>query len=294
MNALQRIGVIVVYEWRRALAKKWFFVLVIMAFAVQILVFAVFNYLITSPLNVPPSLLENIKETKPLMWVVEVLAPQGFFMSIIAIMIAGGSMAEEYEAGITDVMLSKPIRRLEYMTGKYLGGFSLLSFVAALTTTVGVILASVFGPQNSLQLMPIMYLAMVFSNMVFLSLAFMLSEVLRRSTLAYFSAALIAFMHVFMHLISFVYSFTGEELYNEISKWLPDGGTSRFPSLLMGHLMDIPSNPFISSFISTYVSHEAGGSDILLAVALIVTYTAIFIAVAAIRIVKSDVTKKTA
>jgi ABC-2 type transport system permease protein len=294
MNALQRIAIIVVYEWKRALAKKWFFALVVMAFAVQILVFVVFNYLITFPLNVPPSLLEGINQTKPVMWIVEVLSPQGFFMSIIAIMIAGGSMAEEYEAGTTDVMLSKPITRLEFITGKYLGDFSLLSFVAALTTLLGVILASAFGSQDSLQFIPYIYLAIIFSNTVFLSLAFMLSEVLRRSTLAYFSATLIAFMHVFMHLISFVYSFTGEQLYNEISKWLPGGGTSTFPALVMGELVDIPSNPFISSFVTTYVSHTGGGSDILLTGALIVVYSAIFITVATIRIVRSDVTKKTA
>jgi len=145
------------------------------------------------------------------MWVVEVLIPQGFFMSLIVIMIAGGSMSEEYEHGTSDILLSKPITKLEYMTGKYLGGLSLLSFVAALTTILGVILAvAFFSPQESLQFIPHIYLAIVYSNLVFLSLAFMFSEVLRRTTLSYFSAigVFIASMAI-SGVLSLVHSFTG-------------------------------------------------------------------------------------
>jgi ABC-2 type transport system permease protein len=289
MNALQRVAVIVSYEWKRALAKKWFFALVILAFAIQVLIFVVFNYLFTNPpTGMPSALLDGLEQIKPFMWTVEVLIPQGFFMSLIVIMIAGGSMSEEYEHGTSDILLSKPITKLEYMAGKYLGGLSLLSFVAALTTILGVILAvAFFSPQESLQFVPHIYLAIVYSNLVFLSLAFMFSEVLRRTTLSYFAAigVYIASM-VISGVLSLVHSFTGEQLYLDVSKGLPDWGASNFPSFVMGKLMNVPNNPFISS--------TQGGSDLLLAGALIAVYTAIFIVVASIRLVRSDVTKKTA
>ena len=136
MNAFQRIGTIVSYEWKRTLAKKKFFVFVILAFTVQILIFVILNYLFTNP---PPMMpLFFLEQIKPVMWIIEALAPQGLFMSLIAIMIAGGSMSEEYEHGTSDILLSKPITRIEYVVGKYLGGVSLLGFVVALTTALGV------------------------------------------------------------------------------------------------------------------------------------------------------------
>ena len=289
MNSLQRVAIIVGYEWRRALAKKWFFALVILAFAIQVLVFVVFNFLFTNPpTNLPHILQVSLEQIKPFMWIVEVLTPQGFFMSLIVIMIAGGSMSEEYEQGTSDILLSKPITKLEYMTGKYLGGLSLLSFVAALTTVLGVILAiAFFSPQESLQFIPHIYLAVVYSNLVFLSLAFMFSEVLRRTTLSYLSAigVFIASM-VVSGVLSAVYGFTGEQLYLDVSKWLPNWGVSSFPSFVMEKLMDVP--------ITLFTPTTQGDSDILLAGAFIAVYTAIFIIVATIRLVRSDVTKKTA
>jgi len=290
MNALRRVAVIIGYEWRRALAKKWFFALVILAFAIQVLVFVVFNFLFTNPPpNLPHGLQANLEQIKPFMWTFEVLIPQVFLMMpLIVIMIAGGSMSEEYEQGTSDILLSKPITKLEYMTGKYLGGLSLLSFVAALTTVLGAILAiAFFSPQESLQFIPHIYLAIVYSNLVFLSLAFMFSEVLRRTTLSYFSAigVFIASM-VTSGVLSTVHGFTGEQLYLDVSKWLPDWGASNFPSFVMEKLANVPSNPFISP--------TQGESDLLLAGAFIAVYTAIFIIMATIRIVRSDVTKKTA
>ena len=288
MNALQRVAVIVAYEWRRALAKKWFFALVILAFAIQVLVFVVFNFLFTNPPSgMPPPLLDALQRTKPFMWIVEVLTPQGFFMSLIVIMIAGGSMSEEYEHGTSDILLSKPITKLEYMTGKYLGGLSLLSFVAALTTILGVILAvAFFSPQESLQFIPHIYFAIVYSNLVFLSLAFMFSEVLRRTTLSYFSAIGVFIASIVIGgVLSAVHSFTGEQLYLDVSRWLPNWGASNFPSFVMGKLVDVPSNPFISP--------TQGDSDLLLAGVFVAVYTVIFIVLTTIRLVRSDVTKKT-
>ena len=290
MNALRRVAVIIGYEWRRALAKKKFIALIILVFAVQIMIFVIFNYLFTNPpTGLPTPLQEQIEQaleqTRPLMWIVEVLAPQGLFMSLVAIMIAGGSMSEEYERGTADILLSKPITKIEYLTGKYLGGLLLLSFVTALATMLGTILAvAFFSPQEHLQFIPHIYLAVLYSNLVFLSLAFMFSEIFRRTTLALLSAVgvFIASM-VISGILSGIHGFTGESLYLEVSKWLPSWSVSNFPSFLMGELLNEPSTMFAS----------LARGDLLLAGALIAVYTTVFIVVAIVRLVRSDVTKRT-
>jgi ABC-2 type transport system permease protein len=283
MNAFQRVATIISYEWKRTLARKKFIVFVIIAFVVQILIFVIFNYLFTNPPPLMPTFF--LEQTKPMMWIVEALAPQGLFMSLVAIMISGGSMSEEYEHGTADILLSKPIAKIEYMTGKYLGGVSILSFVVALTTALGVILAtSFFSPQEHLHFVPHVYLAIVYSNLVFLSLAFMFSEVFRRTTLALLSAVgiFIASM-VTSGVLSAVYAFTQEQLYLDASKWLPNWCVSNFPDFVISELVAISSTPFVS----------VGQVETVLAGALIAVYTIVFIAMAVIKLIKSDVTKKT-
>ncbi len=284
MSFLRRSANLIVYEWKRALAKKKFYVLVILAFVLQIGVLALFNYFFTNP---PPefpveALLEGMK---PLMWIVGVLGPQGLFIPFIAIIIAGGSMSEEYEHGTADILLSKPITKLEYMTGKYLGGLTLLGFVIALTTALGVILSfAFFGPQESLQFVPHLYAALVYANLIFFSLAFMLSEVLRGTTLAMLAAIgiLVASM-VISGFLSTMYLMTQEQIYMDITKLLPNWSVSSFPSFLLAELITVPTSPFITV--------ESG--DLLLAGVIIAGYIAVSIIVAITRLVKSDVSKKT-
>lgn len=197
-------------------------------------------------------------------------------------------MSEEYEQGTADILLSKPITKIECLAGKYLGGLSLLSFVTALATILGIILTvAFFSPQEDLQFVPHIYLAVVYSNLVFLSLAFMFSEVLRKTTLAYLSAigVFIGSM-ITSGVLSSVYAFTGESIYLDASKWLPNWSASNFPSFVMGELLDAPSIMFTS-----LVYEEL---DLLLAGSLIAVYTVASILIAALRLVRSDVTKKAA
>lgn len=283
MSFFQRSANLIVYEWRRALAKKKFYVLVILAFVLQIGVLALFNYFFTHPSPHFPieALLE---ETKPTMWIVGVLGPQGLFIPFIAIIIAGGSMSEEYEQGTADILLSKPITKLEYMTGKYLGGLTLLSFVIALTTALGVILSfALFGPQESLQFVPHLYAAIVYANLLFFSLAFMLSEVLRRTTLAMLATIGILVASVIISgILSTMHLITQEQIYMDITKLLPNWSVSNFPSFLLAELTTVPFSPFIIV--------ESG--DLLLAGAIIAGYIAASILVATTRLVKSDVSKR--
>ena len=176
MGALGRVAVIAGYEWRRALAKKKIFALIILAVAFQTLIMVGERELFGG------GFLTN--EASSLIWITSVLEG-GLFVQLIAIIVGGGSMSEEYEHGTADILLSKPIKRVEYVSGKFLGGFSLLAMVEALITFVGVALSlGFFGAQSGLQFAPIMFLAIVYSSLIFFCLSFMFSEVFRGTTLA--------------------------------------------------------------------------------------------------------------
>jgi len=285
MNAFQRIATIIGYEWRRAIAKKKFLVLMILALALQVGLFALFYYFFTNP---PPGFTvigPSLEEVKAMMWLVGVLGTQSLFIPLIAIVIAGGSMSEEYERGTADILLSKPITKIEYMTGKFLGGLSLLGFVIALTTTLGATLAyGLFGPQESIQFAPVIYLVLLYSNMLFFSMAFMFSEVFRRTTLSILAAVGILVASSFIGgILSMMYFMTQEQLYLEVSKWLPNWSVSNLPSFVASELITAPQSPFVSM----------PSGDIQLAATIIAVYTIASILIAALKLVRSDVTKRT-
>lgn len=299
MSALRRITVIVGYEWRRALAKKSILALIILATTLQILIMFLFSRFTVHTMFLT-------EEVKPFMWILGVLQSQGFFVQLIAIIIAGSTMSEEYEQGTADILLSKPITKVEYLSGKFLGGFSLLALVEVLTTVVGVILASwFFGPQNGLQYVPLIFLAVVYSTLIFFCLSFMFSEVLRRSTLAMLIAFAILFASsIISQLLAWLYMTTKEYLYFYISRGIPTWGANYFPLLLMRELMTIPSTAFFDMINDPLISIEAtirGVSEAILvrealqqAAVIVAVYAIIFILVAVYRLRKSDVTKKTA
>jgi len=274
VNALQRSAVIVGYELRRAIAKKWVLALLILALAIQILPFIFLSRLAE---------FEIINET---MWVIGVLSGQSLFVHLIAILVAGGSMSEEYEHGTADILLSKPITRVEYMTGKFLGGFLLVSFVEVVTTVMGVILAfTFFGPQRDLHFVPLMFVAIVYSTLLFFSITFMFSEVLRRSTLSILMGFGIFIVSLIVgNVLSNLYSFTREQIYMDVNKLLPTWSATTLPSSLATDLKIIPLTG------NGMINLPSG--DVHLATIIVAIYTVIFVLLAYFRLVRSDVTKR--
>jgi ABC-2 type transport system permease protein len=270
MGALRRVGVIAGYEWNRAIAQKKVLALVILAVAFQTLVIVgLYEYYHTPGYGQPVS--------TGFEWISTVLGNQSLFIPLIAIIVAGGSMSEEYEHGTADLLLSKPIRRIEYMFGKFLGGFSLLATVEALITFVGVVLSiGFFGGQVDLQFAPLMFLAIAYSSLIFFCLSFMFSEVFRGTTVA----MLLAFA---VFIASSVMSPILGYLYGTVSRVVPTWAATDFPSLLLSQLINLYSMPLPSPDLGAF--YEA---------ALIITvYAIVFIIIAAFRLLKSDVTKRT-
>jgi ABC-2 type transport system permease protein len=272
MDAFGRISVIAGYEWRRALAKKSVLALVILAVAIQTLVI-VSIYDFSRSTGTTFSGVDS-----GFIWILAVLGGGGlgFFVQLIAIIVAGGSMSEEYEHGTADILLSKPISRTEYLFGKLLGGFSLLAMVEALITFVGVVLSiGFFGAQSYVQFAPLMFLGIAYSSLIFFCLSFMFSEVFRGTTLA----ILLAFA---VYIASSVISPILDFLYGTVARAVPTWAATSFPGLLMSELISA-SNTGLPA-VDTEALYEAA--------LIVAVYAVIFIIIAALRLLRSDVTKK--
>lgn len=280
MTAIQRVFVIVGYEWKRALAKKKILALVILAIVIQVFPFVAFTQISPEFLN---------EDARATMWIFGALGGQGLFIQLVSIIIAGGSTSEEYEHGTADLLLSKPIRRLEYLSGKFLGGFLLLIAVEGLMMVTGVMLGiAFFGPQINLQFAPVILGAIAYSSLLFFSLTFMLSEVVRRGTLAMLAAiGVFIASQILYGVLTVLYTFSqvaGQpvQFYLDLGKALPTWSAGNLPVFIASQVMPILRNPLVT--LTT--------GDIALSAAIIAVYTVASIIIAVTRLIKSDITKK--
>jgi ABC-2 type transport system permease protein len=274
MGSFRRVSVIAGYEWKRAWAKKSLLALVILAVVIQTLI-------ILTDYGYSRSGITFFGVGSNLIWIYAVLGggSEGFFfVQLIAIIIAGGSMSEEYEHGTADILLSKPISRIEYLFGKFLGGFSLLAMIEALITFVGVVLSfGFFGAQSYVQFAPLLFFALAYSSLIFFCLSFMFSEVFRGTTLA----ILLAFaIFIASSVIGSILSF----MNGTVARAVPTWAATNFPGLMMSEMITAPGTSFLIPAVDTEALYEAA--------LIVAVYAAIFFIIAALRILKSDVTKK--
>lgn len=159
----------------------------------------------------------------PYLWVAGVIAPFALFIQFVAILIAAGAMSEEYEAGTAELLLAKPVSRTEFFVGKYLGGYLLLASLIILNAGLSILAASLtYGAQAGLEIVPGIVLAEIYASTLFFTAAFMVGELVRRSSLAYIlSSALIVSSQIVGTYLSIAYGLTGKQLYLTIHMYLP-------------------------------------------------------------------------
>ncbi len=225
----------------------------------------------------------------PYLWILGIFVPEGLFLPFIALLIAAGSMSEEYEQGTAEVLLSKPVSRDEYFAGKYLGGYMLLIMVVVLNGILAVTTATVtFGPQLDLGVLPIIVLSQFVGGLVFYSIAFMAGELVRRSSLSYIVASAVFFIsYVVGGFLSVIYRLTGNVLYHSIDVFLPTSPVSSLP-LLVG----TPSLPAATSAITGFVDLVPTESSVALSLALIACYAMATTLIAVTYFNRVDVAKK--
>jgi ABC-2 type transport system permease protein len=276
-----RVRVFASYEYRRAIARRKVVALVVFTVLLDTVPYYA---LVTNAPNLIP------QEYHPYVWVVGVYAPQSIFLQFIAILVAAGAMSEEYEQGTAELLLSKPVSRAEYFAGKFLGGYALLVTLIFLNGALSLISAyTSFGPQFGLEALPYILLGEAVSSLVFFTMAFMIGELVRRSSLAYIISSATFFaseiLAVYFGLISGV---TGNKLYLQVEKLLPTSPVDSLP-LQLGS-PHLPSGVgFLLSIVGPSQSIEPSLS---LTVQLILLYVASAIVASYGYFSRADVSKK--
>jgi ABC-2 type transport system permease protein len=279
---LGRVWAFARYEIRRATARKKVLVLVV----VTILISTIPVILIKS---VGGSLLPP--DDYPYLWVFGIFVVQGFFLPFTALLIAAGSMSEEYEQGTAEVLLSKPVTRDEYFAGKFTGGFLLITGVILLNATLSVASATfTFGVQDALIVLPPVVLAQVYSALIFYSVAFMSGELVRRSSLSYIIASAVYFTSEIAGIVlRAIYTLTGNVLYLHINVYLPTTPVSSLP-LQIG----LPGLPSGAKDILQLIGSGPTETSVAFSVGLIALYAFVAVAIARTYFNWVDVAKRVA
>ena len=273
------------YEIKRSIARKKVVVLAAFTFLIGTSIYFLLDYVGNSH-----GLQQFLAPYLGYVWVVGVFLPQAFFVQFTALLIAGGAMSEEYEAGTAELLLSKPVSKAEYFVGKFLGGYLLLVFIIVLNIVLAVASATAtFGTQISLEALPLVFVAQAFAAVLFFTVAFMFGEVVRRSSLSYIiSSALFFTSGAFGLILGFIYSLTSTPLYQEIQYYLPTSAVISLPTLLAKH--------YLPSSVGTLLGFLSFGGDvetsIPFSILLIVLYSVSAFVVAFAYFEFADVSRK--
>ncbi len=254
------------YEIKRGIARKK--VLAIWAFAVLLETVPYFVLSTSDVTTIIP------RQAYPYIWVAGVFAPLSLFIPFMGIMIAAGAMSEEYEQGTAELILSKPVSRAEYFLGKFVGGYLLLISTIILSTVLGILAAyAAFGVQEGIDVLPGVILVVAYSSLVFYSLAFMLGEIIRRSSLAYiFSSAIFFSSQILGVYLSVISELTSRDIYRTIHILLPTAAVDSLP--LQYAIPRLPSDvQLIFRFLggANIVEHTIGFSALIIGIYFLAT-----------------------
>jgi ABC-2 type transport system permease protein len=278
---LSRVYAFAAYEIRRAVARKK--VLAMVAFTVLLDTLPYYILASSGSTIIPSNLF-------PYLWIAGVFAPFAFFIQFIAILIAAGAMSEEYEAGTTEILLSKPVSRTEFFVGKFLGGYALLVMLIVLNACLSTVAASLtYGPQAGLDTLPAVILVEAYSSSLFYSIAFMAGELIRRSSLSYILAsAVIVSSQIIGVYLSAAYELTGKTIYQTIHVYLPTTIVGSLPPQFAQPLL-----PGSTQRIFVLILGPGGGTPSeLMAASLIAVYAIVSISVSLVYFRHADVSRR--
>jgi len=280
LSRFEVIYTFVQYEIKRAIARKK--VLALFAFTVLLCVVPYYALSAAGSTLIPNSVY-------PFIWIVGLFAVQPLFLNFTAILIAAGAMSEEYEQGTAELLLSKPVRRIDYFLGKFIGGYILFLAILALAVLLSVGSAfAFFGTQNSLVLVPGLFLAQAFASLVFYSLAFMLGELIRRSSLAYICSSAVFFSSFIMStFLGLIYSLTGNSIYKTVQIYLPTSPANSLP--IQYALPNLPAN---LSQVLRFINTDTVVPTIEMSIAILLTYTLAAVAIAVVYFLRADISRK--
>src|SRR5213593_1305895 len=286
IDKMPRVDIIISfirYEMKRAIAKRK--VLALLAFTILLDTFP--YYALSTATNgtgfIPLA-------AYPYIWVAGVFGLQPLFLNFTAILIAAGAMSEEYEQGTAELLLSKPVERNDYFAGKFLGGYTLFLTILAFNIILSVASAfTFFGTQFGLEILPGLFLVQAFAALIFYSLAFMLGELLRRSSLAYiFSSAVFFSSFIISGYLGLIFSLTGKEFYRTVQIYLPTSPANSLPIQY--------ASPLLPQTVGIVLQFVGSGNAVVptldLSVAILLAYTIPAIAIAGAYFWFADISRK--
>ncbi len=269
------------YEIKRAIARRKVLVLVAFTVLLDILPYYALSSVGSSRIPAPAD---------PYIWVVGIFGLQPFFLNFTAILIAAGAMSEEYEQGTVELLLSKPVKRQAYFAGKFIGGYLLFLMILALNTILSLGSAyTFFGSQLGLSILPGLFAIQALASLLFYSLAFMLGELIRRSSLAYiFASAAFFASFIISTYIDLIDTLTGTTIYKSIQILLPTSPANSLPILY--------ALPQLPSIIGTVLRFAGSGTAIVptisLSLAILAAYTISGIVIAALYFQFADISRR--
>ena len=272
---------IILYEWKRAISRKKFIVLLIVSLFFEIAVYLAVYFVPSQRVRV------LLTPFYPYMWVLGTLLPQSLLLHFLAISIASGSMSEEYEQGTIDFFLTKAITRERFLAEKWLGSFSLLALVYIIMVVLSLVFSyGLFGLQQDIYLLPEAVLSVLFSSLVFFNIAFMIGELLRRSSLSFIISSSILIGSVLVSVVlSFISFITHSPQYEEISEYLPSWGATQLPFILL-------SNAPFSILVNALDLMPITSNNVLMAILSVLAYSLISAILSVISFLKRDIPKK--
>jgi ABC-2 type transport system permease protein len=277
---ITRVWAFARYEIRRATARKKVLVLVVMtilASTIPVILIKSVGGSVASSVVGPSGGSLLPPQDYPYMWVLGVFVVQGFFLPFTALLVAAGSMSEEYEQGTAEVLLSKPVTRDDYFAGKFLGGFVLITVVILLGATLSVTASTfTFGAQGALEALPPVVVSQVYSALVFFSVAFMSGELLRRSSLSYITASAVYFVsEIAGAILRLIYGLTGDTFYKQINVYLPTTPVTSLP-LQVG----LPELPAGAKYLLSFIGTGPTETSVALSMGLIAIYAIVAVSIA--------------
>lgn len=280
MSRAEVIYTFAIYEVKRAIARKKVLALIIFTVLLNVLPYYALSAAGTT-------LIPN--SVYPYIWVVGIFAVGPLFLNFTAILIAAGAMSEEYEQGTAELLLSKPVRRSDYFIGKFLGGFVLFLLILVLTLLLSVASAfTFFGVQNGLDIIPGLFFAQAFGSLAFYSLAFMLGELIRRSSLAYIFASAVFFSsYIIGAFMGIIYDITGLGVYRVVQIYLPTSPASALPIQYA-----FPKLPSTLSTALRFINTTTAVPSIDLSIEILLVYTVATIAIAFVYFLRADISRK--
>ncbi|BBG23103.1 ABC transporter permease [Sulfuracidifex tepidarius] len=273
---------VITYEMKRAVARRKVITLVAITLVFEIGIYGLLAYANTARVS------QLLDPFHPYLWLVGILLPQSLLLHFIAISVSSGSMSEEYEQGTVDFFMTKPITRFTFVSGKYVGGFILVSVIYLLMVAISLVMSfSLFGAQKYVYFLPTIVGSVILSALVFYSIAFMLGEALRKSSLAFLvsSSILIGSILVTTILI-FVATILKDPTYSSYAQYLPSWGAEELPFFVA---QKVPNVYLLLNFLSVF---PIGQGTIAQAAVSIFGFSSIPTALSYISFLRRDVPKK--